>query len=75
MVITFGTRRKRAGVEQRASPHFGQLCRAANSVIWRRLNCLGHDASPLVLPRWLEAARRYPLIDVRSGLELPGLEG
>jgi hypothetical protein len=44
MVITFGSGRKRAGVEQGASPHFGQLCRPANSVIWRRLNCLGHDA-------------------------------
>jgi hypothetical protein len=68
MVITFGTRRKRAGVEQRASPHLGQLCRAANSVIWRRLNCLGHDASPLVLPRWLESGRQDPFVDVQSCL-------
>jgi len=45
MVVAFGSGRKRAGVEQGASPHLGQLCRAANSVIWRRLNCLGHDAS------------------------------
>jgi hypothetical protein len=44
-------------------------------VIWRRLNCLGHDASPLVLPRWLESGRRHPVIDARSGLELPGLAG
>ena len=28
---------------------------------------------PLVLPRWLESWRRYPLTDVRSGLDLPGL--
>jgi len=46
MVIAFGSGRKRAGVEQGASPHLGQLRRAANSAVWRRLNRLGHDALP-----------------------------
>jgi|SRR5882724_1583538 len=73
MVITFGSGRKRAGVEQGTSPHFSQLCCAANSVIWCRLNCLGHER--FSLPRWLESGRRYPLTDVLSGLELPGLAG
>ena len=71
MVIAFGSGRKRAGVEQGASPHLGQLCRAADSVIWRRLNCLGH--APAILPRWLKSGRRYPLTDVQGGLELPSL--
>jgi len=66
MVIAFGSGRKRAGVEQGASPHLGQLCRAANSVIWRRLNCLGH--APSILPRWLQSGRQDPFVDVRSCL-------
>ena len=48
MVVAFGSGRKRAGVEQGASPHLGQLCCAANSVIWRRLNCLGLPGSTSV---------------------------
>ena len=66
MVIAFGSGRKRAGVEQGASPHLGQLRRAANSAVWHRLNRLGQT---LFLPRWLESGRRYPLTDVQSGLE------